>query len=103
MGFWDRMQEILDKSIETSKDVFDKAKEKAKELGEKGVLKYEIMKVEKQIQKKTTELGAKVFDIFSEEKQNSITKNSGGIKEIVLEIANLEKQLNDKEEALKNL
>lgn len=103
MGFWDRMQEILDKSIETSKDVFDKAKEKAKELGEKGVLKYEIMKIEKQIQKKTTELGAKVFDIFSEEKQNSITKNSSGIKEIVLEISNLEKQLDNKEEALKNL
>ena len=29
MAFWERMQNILDKSIETSKDVFEKAKEKA--------------------------------------------------------------------------
>ena len=26
MGFWERMQEVLDKSIETSKDVIEKAK-----------------------------------------------------------------------------
>ncbi|MBN1798028.1 MAG: hypothetical protein JW822_05605 [Spirochaetales bacterium] len=103
MGFWDRMKEVLDKSIETSKDVLIKAKEKAQELGEKGVLKYEIMQLEKNAEKKLALLGAKTFELLVKEDKNSISKSTQGVKEILEDIMNIEEKIDGKEEALKNL
>jgi hypothetical protein len=103
MGFWDRMKEVLDKSIETSKDVLIKAKEKAQELGEKGVLKYEIMQLEKNAEKKLALLGAKTFELLVKEDKNSISKSTQGVKEILEDIKDIEEKIDGKEEALKKL
>jgi hypothetical protein len=102
MGFWDRMKEILDKSFETSKDVLEKAKDKAKELGEKGLLKYEIMQLEKSAEKKIVLLGTKVFELLVKEEKNTISKTTPGIKEILQEMLDIEEKINEKEESLKN-
>jgi len=103
MGFWERMKEVLDKSIETSKDVLIKAKEKAQELGEKGVLKYEIMQLEKNAEKKLALLGAKTFELLVKEEKSTISKSTQGLKEILEDIMNIEEKIDGKEEALKSL
>ena len=103
MGFWDRMKEVLDKSIETSRDVLIKAKEKAQELGEKGVLKYEIMQLEKNAEKKLALLGAKTFELLVKEDKNTISKSTEGLKEILDDIKDIEEKIDGKEEALKKL
>jgi hypothetical protein len=103
MSFWERMKEVLDKSIETSKDVLAKAKEKAQELGEKGVLKYEIMQLEKNAEKKLALLGAKTFELLVKEEKNSISKSTQGVKEILEDIVNIENKIDEKEDAVKKL
>jgi hypothetical protein len=101
MSFWERMKEAVDKGIETSKDVLGKAAEKAKELGEKGVLKLEIIHLEKQGEKKLTQLGTTVFDLLVKQDKNSVSKGTQGIKEIMDELVEIERQIDEKEEALK--
>jgi hypothetical protein len=103
MGFWERMKEVLDKSIETSKDVLEKARDKAKELGEKGMLKYEIMQLEKNAEKKIILLGTKIFELLVKEEKNSVSKGTPGVKEILEDLLNIEEKIDEKEESLKKL
>ena len=37
MGFWNRSKELLNKGIMSTREILEKAGEKGKELGEKGV------------------------------------------------------------------
>jgi hypothetical protein len=103
MGFWERMKDVLDKSLETSKDVLEKARDKAKELGEKGVLKYEIMQLERNAEKKIVLLGTKIYELLVKEEKNSISKSTPGVKELLEELMNLEEKVDEKEEAMKKL
>ncbi|MBN2536507.1 MAG: hypothetical protein JXB88_26725 [Spirochaetales bacterium] len=103
MSFWERMQEVINQGIETSKDVLSKAKEKAKDLGEKGILKYDIMKLEKQAEKDFLLLGSKVFEILVEKKQENITKDNKEIKELIEEIQKIQVEIDEKEEEIKNI
>ena len=45
MSFGDRMDEIVNQGLEFSRELLGKAKEKARELGEKGLLCYEIAQI----------------------------------------------------------
>ena len=103
MSFWDRMQEVINQGVETSKDVLNKAKEKAKDLGEMGILKYEIMKLEKQAEKNFLLLGSKVFELFVEKKMGSVNKDDENIKKLISEVTEIQKEIEEKEEALKNI
>ncbi len=49
MSFKDRMEKIINQSLSVSRDVLDKAKTKAQDLGDKGLLKYEIMQDRKSV------------------------------------------------------
>jgi hypothetical protein len=101
MSFWERMKEMVDKGVETSKDVLGKAAEKAKELGEKGVLKLELIHLEKQGEKRLAQLGASVFDLLVKQDKASVSKGSQGIKEILEDLVEIERKIDEKEEALK--
>ncbi len=103
MSFWDRMKEIVDKGIETAKDGLGKAAEKAKELGDKGVLRFEIMQLEKQGERKLIQLGTMVFDLLVKQEKSSVSKSTQGIKEIIEELVQVEKKIDEKEDALKKI
>jgi hypothetical protein len=103
MSFWERMKEMVDKGIETSKDVLGKAAEKAKELGDKGVLRFEIMQLEKQGERKLIQLGTLVFDLLVKQDKSSVSKSTQGAKEIIEELVQVEKKIDEKEEALKKI
>ena len=103
MSFWERMQKVIDQGVETSKDVLMKAKEKAKDLGEMGILKYDIMKLEKQAEKDFLLLGSKVFELIVEKNEETIQKDNEDIKKIIDEILDIQKKIDEKEEELKNI
>lgn len=103
MSFWERMQQVINQGIETSKDVLNKAKEKAKDLGEKGILKYDIMKLEKQAEKNILLLGSKVFELFVEKEQETIQKDHEEIKELIDGILDIQVKIDEKEEELENI
>ena len=101
MAFWGKVQEVLDKGIDISKDVFDKVSEKAKELGEKGKLNFELFQLESQVSKKLSQMGAKTYELLMKEQAESVTKDSPGIKELVAELLKLQAKIDEKETALK--
>ena len=61
MSFSERMKDMIDKGLDASRDFAKKAGEKAKELGEKGVLKLEIAQLESRAEKLIAKLGAEVY------------------------------------------
>ncbi len=97
MSFKDRMEKIINQSLSVSRDVFDKAKTKAKDLGDKGLLKYEIMQLEREEEKKFSALGTKVYDLLVRNNKNTISKNTPEIKELLAELKDLEDRIEKKE------
>jgi hypothetical protein len=52
MGFWERSKDLLDQGIMSSKDIFETTKTKTKELGGKGVIRFEIGQLERQVERR---------------------------------------------------
>ena len=84
----------------STKEVLDKAKEKTKELGEKGVVKFEIMQLEKQAEKRFAEIGRHVYEVLVKEGQQTISKGTTEIKHTLQEIEELERAIDEREKAL---
>jgi hypothetical protein len=98
---WDRVLKVVNQGVDTSKDFLEKAKAKAQELGEKGLLKFDIMQLESQTQKCLQQLGSKVFEIFMKDNKDSVAKTDASIGAIIKEITDLGKKIEEKEESLK--
>ncbi|HOX92907.1 MAG TPA: hypothetical protein PLC54_08275, partial [Spirochaetales bacterium] len=75
--------------------------EKAKEWGEMGVLKMEIVQLRSQAQKLTSKLGAIVYETLVEKGEATVSKDSALIRDTLLQIETLEKQIDDKEAQFK--
>lgn len=103
MSFLKRMEGIISKGKATSKEVLEKAKDKTKELGEKGALKFKIMQLEKQTEKKFAQLGSKVYELLVKTDRNTVSEGTPEIKTCIKEIADLEKKLEENELLLKKL
>jgi hypothetical protein len=103
MNLWDRVQKVVNQGVDTSKEFLEKAKVKAQELGEKGLLKFDIMQLENQTQKCLLQLGSKVFESFVKDNKETVAKTDAGISAIMKEITDLEKKIEEKEESLKKI
>ncbi len=101
MDFWDRMQQTLNQGLASSKDLFAKAGEKAKDLGEKGILRIEITQLEHQAEKLIAQLGKQVYEAFMKEGRKSLTMNTPGVNDLLQKIAEVEGRILEKEQALK--
>jgi hypothetical protein len=100
MDFMERMRDVMGQGFETTKKGLEQAAGKARELGEKGVLKYEITRLEKEVERKLGLLGSETYRLLVEKGQSSITKGSADIKPIISEIQDLEKRITEKEKAM---
>jgi hypothetical protein len=86
MTFSERMKAVLEQGLEASKDIAAKAGAKAQDLGEKGVLKIEIMQLETQAKKWVERLGAEVCKLFFEQGQETVSANDPVIRGMLDEI-----------------
>jgi hypothetical protein len=102
MSFRDRVQETINRGLKSSHELFDKAKEKAKDLGEKGVLKLEISQLDNQIEKLFAKLGSAVYNRLIEENQNTISQGTPDVKELLNEIRETQLRVEEKEKLLKD-
>jgi hypothetical protein len=103
MDFWERFRTTIDKGVESSRGVLGKAQERARGLGEKGVLRFEIMQLESRAEKITTKLGARTFEVLVKEEQNTVSKKTPGVRELIEELAEIETRVKEKEEALERI
>jgi peptidoglycan hydrolase CwlO-like protein len=92
------MQKTFDKGLDTSRDLFQKARERAKDLGEKGVIRFEIMQLQQQVEKLMGQLGSTVYKKFEIDKENSIQYDN--VKTILLEIEDVRKKIEEREKKL---
>lgn len=99
MGFWDRMDELVNQGLESSRELLGKAKDKARDLGEKGLLKYEILQLERQAQAKITQLGAQVYEKLGIKEQSTVGREA--LRGLLDEIQELKERIETKQESLK--
>jgi hypothetical protein len=90
----------LEQGLEASKDIAAKAGAKAQDLGEKGVLKIEIMQLESQAKKWVARLGAEVCRLFFEQGQESLSANDPVIRGMLDEIIATRDAIEQKEAEL---
>lgn len=97
MDFWDRVKTTIDKGLESSRDVIVRARETAQDLGERGVLRVEILQLENQAEKLVGKLGAVAFETLVVEKQDQLTKEVAGVRDLVDEINGVHARIKEKE------
>jgi hypothetical protein len=103
MDFWQRMKSTLDEGVSRSKDLLSRAKERAKEVGERGVLTYEINQLEKQAKEIAGKLGTVVYDLFTDREFDLITADNVDVKPLIDEIHRIRESVEEKEAALREL
>jgi len=101
MTFSERMKLFVDQGIKTSKELARQAGDKAQEWGEKGVLRLEIIQLRSQSEKLTARLGAEVFEVLVEKGQKTVSKDSPAVRDTIERIEELQKLVDDKEEAFR--
>ena len=103
MGFLERMEVALNKGLATTKEILEKARDKTKELGEKGSLKFQVMQLENQAQKRLAKLGSKVYELLVKEERKTVSKQTAGIREILEEIGDIEEKIAKSEAKMKEM
>lgn len=100
MDFWDRMKNTMEKGLEGSRDLLGRAKDRAQDLGERGVLRLEIMQLENQAEKLIGKLGTRAYEALVTEQRAQIDKETEGVGELIAEIDDARQKIREKEAAL---
>ena len=101
MTFSDRMKELFEQGWTASKDFAVKAGEKAQDLGERGILMWDIKQLEGQAQKLISRLGSEAYKAFTEHNQTSIEREAIEFRTILEELAVVKEQIEKKDADLK--
>jgi len=102
MTFSERMKDLLEQGWAVSKDFAIKAGEKAQDLGERGMLMWDIKQLETQAQKCIARLGNEAYIAFTEHDQKTIEREAIEFRTILEEIAIVKDQIEKKENELKS-
>ena len=101
MSFWDRMDGAINKGISSSKEALGRAKDKAKDLGEKGLLKWEIIQLEKQAEKSFAKLGVQVYNVMIINGQGQVAK--ADLEGILADLSDFKGRIEEKEKELRKI
>jgi hypothetical protein len=101
MTFGEKMRELVEQGMNVSKDIVSKAGAKAQDLGEKGVLKLEIMQLEGQAQKLIARLGTEAYAAFTDRAAESVSRDDPAIKGLLAEMAGIRDSIELREAELK--
>ena len=102
MTFSERMKTMVEQGLAASKDFAVKAGAKAQDLGERGILMWDIKQLENQAQKLLTRLGNETYILFVDKEQSLIDRDVIEIRSLLDELASVRDQIEKKEFDLKN-
>ena len=102
MTFSERMKGMLEQGWAASKEFAVKAGAKAQDLGEKGVMMWDIKQLEGQAQKCLTKLGNEAYMAFTDRGQSTIERDAVEFRTILEELSIIREQIEKKEAELKN-
>jgi hypothetical protein len=103
MDFKKRMDDFIDKGIATSKELWGKAKDTARDLSQKGILTFEISQLERSAQAEMARLGSHVYDVLVNRKQQAIYPEEIEVKKLLDHIQEIRSGIESKEEELRKL
>jgi hypothetical protein len=98
VGFWDRVEKAVNQGLESSREAVGKAKDKARDLGEKGLLRYEMLQLEREAGRKLSQLGVQVYERLGERGQATVSREA--VAELLEEISELKQRIEQKEKAI---
>ncbi|MCL2210401.1 MAG: hypothetical protein FWB95_00585 [Treponema sp.] len=101
MTFSERMKDLLEQGWAVSKDFAIKAGAKAQDLGERGLLMWDIKQLENQAQKCLTRLGNEAYIAFTEKDLPTLDRESTECSTLLNELAKIKEQIELKENELK--
>jgi len=101
MTFSERMKDLLEQGWAVSKDLAMKAGAKAQDLGERGLLMWDIKQLENHAQKCLTRLGNEAYIAFTEHDQPTIDRETTEFRTLLNELAVIKEQIEKKENELK--
>ena len=101
MKFSERMQDIINKGVATSKDLLSKAGAKAKELGAMGVLRIEILQLQAHAEKLIAKLGNEVLAAMTEKNMETVSRSAEPFAGILKEIDEIRDKIEVKEKEFK--
>jgi hypothetical protein len=102
MTFSERMKDLLEQGWSASKEFAIKAGAKAQDLGERGLLMWDIKQLENQAQKLLSRMGNEAYIAFTDRNQTTIDREAVEFRTILDELANIKVQIEKKEYELKN-
>ena len=100
MSFKDKLQKSLNQGLNVSREIFDKAKGKAKDLSDTAILKYEISQLKKQEESEFSNLGKEVYNLLNAGK-STVSKKTPSLKKHFENIDDLNQRIAEKNELLK--
>lgn len=103
MDFMKRMDELIDKGIATSKDLWGKAKDTARDLSQKGILTIEIGQLERQAHSEIARLGSLAYDTLRNRKQPALYPEEVEVARLLGTIQELRARIEEKEEELRKI
>ncbi len=100
MTFGEKMKEMLNQGAVFTRELVEKAGNKAQDLGEKGVLKFEIHQLEVQAQKKLANLGNELYTLLEEKGSKTVSRNTPGVRELIDELIQIKNSIDTRQKEL---
>jgi len=101
MDWKEKLEKGLNQGLDSSKKLFDGAKQQARKLGEQSVLSLEVRQLESKRTDALLELGSRVYELLSLEGQSTVTNRSSGVKDHLEELEEINRMLEQKRASLK--
>ena len=101
MDWKEKIEKGLSQGLDSSKKLFEGAKNQAKKMGEQGVLTLEVRQLESKRTDLLLKLGGRVYELLNEQGQSTVTNRSTGVKELLQEMEEVTRLLEEKKVALK--
>lgn len=86
MDWKNMIDKELNKTVDSSKKLWYKARDRAKELGDQSILSLEVRQLDARHADLLTKLGSRVYELLVEEKRSTVSAKSAGVKELLEEI-----------------
>jgi len=100
---WNDVGRAVNQGLKGSRDALDRARSKARELGERGALRLDLLQLERQHARLLTDLGGLIRDRLEVRGQATVSKGTPGVKDLLLRISDVTERCVAKREALERL